>query len=545
MGSRLHTAPSRSLAIWLALLGSPGCSSYEFKPDAVLVVDEAAETWVPTDDTSPADVLLISDTHASNPMAPHALLSDGDLADTYVTRVAVRPPQMDQWGSRIVDWVLEQPRHAQTIIHLGDVANIGCLGEFARFSASLQRRRAAGDLRRWYIAPGNHDSLVLGNWGYSASPTDMDTKWSTECAGTAISGVMDKHGFLAAYLAAQVWTEVVTPRDPGDDYTCSDVVTHDDQAMARICRRPTAYQYDSFMIQAIAINPDVTILLLDTTQFRQHPRLTYPGGKTGGIGTRQLDEARRWLAKLGGKRVILAGHHPISFLDDASQEELALLIHDVPIVAYLSAHTHDAANVRLHPTAAADDQHFLEINVGSLIDWPMEYGYLRVRPVPQTADSTELTLTVAALSKQLEAECRVRWGETRVRTGEPDYYVRDHHEAAAYDGLRASMFQRLDEDLAAYPPALPHDYARTELVDGGPPSELLGDLAQAAQVASYERCQALWASEAESLSTLSPWNTAVYQILGLFSPTPTSGPDPVLRADSEEVATRRWQIGPR
>lgn len=78
------------------------------------------------------------------------------------------------------------------------------------------------------------------------------------------------------------------------------------------------------------------------------------------------------------------------------------------------------------------------------------------------------------------------------------------------------MFQRLDEELAAYPATLPHDYARRELVDGAPPSALLDDPAQAAQVPGYERCQALWASEAESLTTLSSWNAAVYPILGLF-----------------------------
>jgi hypothetical protein len=128
-----HRPRSFTICVTLTLAS---CGSPIFRPATDLTVDIDDETAIPTEDSVPADVLLISDTHASNPMAPHALLSDGYYADTYVTEVAIRPPHMDQWGSRMVDWVLDQPRSARTIIHLGDAGNIGCVGDLQQHSRS-------------------------------------------------------------------------------------------------------------------------------------------------------------------------------------------------------------------------------------------------------------------------------------------------------------------------------------------------------------------------------------------------------------------------
>ena len=531
-----------TLAIWLALFCAAGCTTEPFRPDTDITVGVNDETAIATDDSAPADVLLISDTHASNPRAPHALLSDGYLADTYVTQVAIRPPHMDQWGSRMVDWVLEQPRETRMIIHLGDAGNIGCIGEFARLVANMDRRRTAGDVRHWYMAPGNHDSLVLGNWGYVASDPTVQTAWNTECSGT---GSMDKHIFIDAYRTAQAWDEVDTPPDRNDDYACHDVITHNPAAAARICRRPPAYEYESFIIQSIAIEPDVTMILLDTTQFRQLPSLTHLGGATGGIGSRQFEEVRRWLEPLGDRRVILAGHHPITWLDDGSQRDLEQLIHDFHIAAYISSHTHNAANARLHRTTTQDDRRFLELNVGSLIDWPMEYEYLSVRP-QSSPDTTELTLTVAAASQKLEAGCRERWEETRARYGDTAYYTNYVDDGVVtYGALRDQMFDRLRADLAAHQVVLPASYEAHELEVGAPPEELLDSTAQAQVVTDYERCQAIWASEAESQTTLSKWNAALLKLHGWFSPPPRFESGDALRAESQPVTSHRWLIRPR
>jgi 3',5'-cyclic AMP phosphodiesterase CpdA len=536
---------SRSFAICMALTLA-SCASSSFRPDTDLTVGINDETAISTDDSAPADVLLISDTHASNPMAPHALLSDGYYADTYVTEVAIRPPHMDQWGSRMVDWVLDQPRSARTIIHLGDAGNIGCVGEFARLGAIMQRRRAAGDVRHWYLAPGNHDSLVLGNWGYVASDPGAHTAWDRECAGAVPAGTMDKHVFLDSYTTAQGWEVLPAQANPDDDYACSDVATHDATATVRICRRPTAYEYESFIIQAITIQPSITMILLDTTQFRELPGLTHLGGKTGGIGTRQFDEVRRWLAGMPDQRIVLAGHHPSTWLDEASQRDLEKLIHDYHIVAYFSSHTHNTANTRLHLTAIDDDRRFLEINVGSLIDWPMEYEYLSIHPLVASSKTTELILTIAAASKQLEDECEARWGATRVYRGQPGYYT-DYldHNSVIYDRLRDKMFAHLDADMAARGIALPDDYATRELERGGRPEELLDRADQAEVITTYERCHTIWASNAESQTSLSSWNAALLTIQGWFVPPPQfAGGDP-LRAETTAVASHHWLIRPR
>lgn len=526
-------------ALWVALIGA-GCGSDPFRPDTDLTVGLDDVTAIETDDTATADVLLISDTHASNPLAPHALLSDGFLADTYVTEVAIRPPHLDHWGSRLLDWVLERPRPARTIIHLGDAGNIGCLGEMARFTASMNRRPDGGDARPWYMAPGNHDSLVLGNWGYIASDPDVRTAWNRECSGT---GSMDKHGFLDAYLQAKGWDEVPESEPAGDGYTCHDVITHDANATAVVCRRPPAYEYESFIVQLIAINPDVVMVLLDTTGFRELPSLTHLGGKTGGIGERQIAEIRRLLEGSGGKRVILAGHHPSTWLDSASRADLAQLIHDFPVVAHLSGHTHNATNARLHDTATEDNRKFLELNVGSLLDWPMEYGYLSARPIPDSDDGIDLTLTIEASSMQLEDRCLERWGATRVPEGEPGYYTSYiKNGRVTYDALRAQMFERLRADLAVHDVRIPADYARHELESGATPSELIADAVAAQTVTDYERCQAIWASEAESHAELSPWNARLLSPNHWLQSPPSFAGGDELRAAKEAVASHRWLI---
>lgn len=518
------------------------CSSYTFTPDTALTVTAGADTTVTIEAGAPADLLLISDTHASNPLAPHGLASDGAFADQYLTTVAVRPPHVDQWGSRILDWILDQPRAATVVVHLGDAANLGCLGELARFTSIMSGARADGRVRRWLMAPGNHDSLRVGNFAEVADPPAIESNWNGECKGIEPAGGMDKHGFLESYLAAQDWQEA--PPEPAiDDYVCNDVLTHDPTVQARICRRDALHQYDTFLLQAIELSADVTLILLDTTQYRERPALLHPGGSQGGIGASQLALLRDWLTARPGKRFILAGHYPISRLDDASTQELEPIVHDFAVIAYLSGHLHNASAALLHETTTADDQRFLELNLGSVVDWPMEYGYLSARSLEGTVASTELTLTVAT-AQQLAAPCALRWGDTRVPSGTAgDYVSYAGGGSDDYGALRDDMFQRLRVALRRAGGAVPDSYPARELTRGEMPATLLGDTPDAEGIADYERCQALWASEAESHTKLAPLRAEANALVDLLhSTTPVSAPP--LRPDDRLEVSHRWLIGP-
>jgi hypothetical protein len=240
----------------------------------------------------------------------------------------------------------------------------------------------------------------------------------------------------------------------------------------------------------------------------------------------------------------LAGHHPITSLDEASQHDLARLIHDFPIIAYLSGHLHNSATARLHDMPTASDSKLLELNVGSVIDEPMEYAVLHADSLPGPGAKTELTLTVAAISEQLADACDRSWGHTRVRSGQHGYYVsyvaRWGH--SAYGLLRDQMFQHPQADVATPEAGLPAGYAARELARGETPIELLGDTVQAHRITAYERCQAVWATAAEAATTLSRWNRWVWTIIGWFQRAPAPIPTQRIRADGEAVATGRWRI---
>jgi 3',5'-cyclic AMP phosphodiesterase CpdA len=454
----------------------------------------SAVRQVRTPDTFVSDVLLIADTHATNTMAPHRMRSNSAFADAWLGAAAMRPAQWEQWGSQILGWILEQPDSPKIIVHLGDVANISCRGEFARFAHDMAYGTQS-DERQWYLAPGNHDSLVMGNWPYYSNPAEEDTKWNGECRDMAVEGSMDKTVFIGEYLSVKRWFYLAPTRvEKSDGRSCRNVNTNDPNVEAIVCSRDEPY--DNFIIQKLVIADNVTMLLIDTTQYRKLPVVhnLRAGGVAGGIGMGQIEELRRWLDDLKEKkpneRIVLAGHFPIDSLDEESQRDLADIVSGFAVVTYLSAHIHAATNQRLHGNLSKQGE-FLELNVASTIGWPMEYSYLRIKPTgPKT---TEIVLYVQGVANQLEQVCR---GQERFRSTTGYYSAYRHGVRSTYAKQRNTMYQKMFDELQLSEAIEPYKIA--ELSAGLAPGEILKDPAVATRVSTYERCQAVWASEAES-----------------------------------------------
>ena len=435
--------------------------------------------------------LLLADNQFSNVEAAHAAWSDNYRADTHVTRVAIRPPHMDHWGQRILEHALEDGRAKKVglVLHLGDAANISCVSEMHRFTNSMNRAGIP-----WFMAPGNHDSLMMGNWAYDAATAGERTVWGNECKSLASpagakSEAMDKDGFLRAYVAAKGWTE--GPATEVDELQCSSVVTNDPRVEARLCRSATGAHWNAYIVQKVVMNDKTSIILLDTTQYRKMPRSIRPGGVTGGIDRDQFVVIRAWLdaEAAQARTVILAGHFPLEALDKPSRAELEDLMKRPSVGAYLSAHTHEATAARFHTLANLSRQ-ALEINVGSILDMPMQYAFLGTSGGPGTF---QLTMTVVDVPSVLRGNCETRWGNTKRNQSITAGYYTSYVKAGAYQLLRKQMFEHARTDLVGV--NLPEDFQAKELADWA-----LSDIVSepdVERVADYERCQALWAAEAE------------------------------------------------
>jgi hypothetical protein len=522
-------------------------------------------------DVRAAQMLIISDTHTATPMALHKLQSNSPSQDARFG-AAMRPPQLEEWSISILEWILRQPRRPKVIVHLGDVANVACRGEYSRF-ANLMKTEVTGT-DRWYLAPGNHDTLVMGNWAYlaDAPPKDFYIKpnpWNRECDRIEPNGSMDKKVFFEDYLASKGWGQeaAVTLKEPRG-LTCANVTTHDEAAQAEVCWREPSdkTRYWWFLLQKIKVDDDTTIVLLDTTQYATVPvglGGRNPGGVKGGIGWEQLEEARKWLKdKPPGKHLVLAGHFPIDSLDKKSKKRLQEFIAETHALTYLSGHIHAPSNERIHDHMGG----FLEINMASTMGWPMEFGYLSVRDADKAGSDVELS--IARVPAMLLAECSALVSSTMEQPDSAAYYMAYRLKKGKgwidnYDQVRAAMYRNLQTRLSTDLTTLGKSqesfetFVQNELTRGARPRELASEddlkkpeIATAvAHIEAYERCQAIWASYAESNPPEPPTPTlwrrlpGVSWVLAQFD-DPKPKQSKLLGDPEKPVANWHWTVTP-
>ena len=298
---------------------------------------------------------------------------------TQFVRVTIRPVQQDLFGQGILQWVVDVYGKQRPIIHLGDAANMGCVGEFERFLGIM----SAPGVRPWLMAPGNHDAYLMGN------SQNVVEDWQRACERAG--GPLTKDMLGAAYLRhLHLQDEGFREAFPDVDNLPSSGEWRSDAAAGSVFLRAVAWSIDagrphrSFVVQEIDLGlppaPDgslpahpVTAILLDTSQFPNPPTLVpVPGpnaGLNGNLQPDQLDVITRWMSNVdAGTISVLMGHHPFGTLlpDARAAVDQLRKQHDVPL--FVSAHTHLGQYF-----VRGGSEGWLELNVGSIVDYPIEF----------------------------------------------------------------------------------------------------------------------------------------------------------------------------
>ncbi|MFI5297559.1 MAG: metallophosphoesterase family protein [Polyangiales bacterium] len=294
---------------------------------------------------------------------------------------AVRPVQLDLYGQDLLKWVLRFDGDAAhgphlPMIHLGDAINMSCKVEVESFFRLMQDSRTP-----WLLAPGNHDGYFFGNEGANSS-------WPKACERGG--GPADRNDFLRAYL------ESLVSRYPGVN-VASESGTWQAQPGAAtlldgIAWRVGGSPWTSFVVQLANISlpgapQPAYALLLDTNQYEHSPVLIelpgdglFDAGSTGSVLSDQLDAAERLLSRHAAERplVVLMGHHPYGTLTKAGRLVIDRFRSAYRVPLYVSAHTHKAQ----YFVNGGSDSSWLELNLGSILDWSPEYRTLAFRTSP-------------------------------------------------------------------------------------------------------------------------------------------------------------------
>jgi len=158
---------------------------------------------------------------------------------------------------------------------------------------------------------------------------------------------------------------------------------------------------ESFLLQKVSLKEnEIELILLDTSVYKTpysdwllspmyHEKdlagnkgnLTSDSDKL--IGINQLEIVKKWIKHNNKKNIttIFAGHHPLSKVSELQDFFKQDIFEDKPIF-YISAHTHQGF-WRKHK---GDNKNVTELNIGSLIDFPVHYRTLQVERI----DNSEL-----------------------------------------------------------------------------------------------------------------------------------------------------------
>lgn len=332
-------------------------------------------------------------------------------------RSATRPRALTLWSLNIIEKIAAIEAEANIVLHLGDVLNNSCLSEWEQVRDKLDLIRQDA----WYIAPGNHDGYYFGlthpmpgdNGNAGNGPLNEYAGWSAACIPLnervdeneptltnvdneiRIKHILDKSDFVQNYLNVLIERGVDLP-----DQTCGAV---DHATLRGICFNiDTDEPWRSFIVQYIVIGETsgipVHIVITDTSAFDYQPQIVewwLPKFKSAYHSVNFLESVLEatsyWLSRIDpDNTVVLAGHHPFEKFAGGRAEILELWgagLFDV----YMSGDTHDGLVKRHHTNSSG--QGLLEVNMGSLLDPPIEYRILRAYQTPSGGRGLQMERT--------------------------------------------------------------------------------------------------------------------------------------------------------
>ncbi len=307
---------------------------------------------------------------------------------TQLVSVAIRPLQQDFFGHSVLTWILKNfaKEGLTPVIHLGDAMDVGCSGEFDRFVEIMTEALATGSVNNppqpWVMAPGNHDAFLLGN-----THEGMST-WQEACkrGGQPLT----KDLFVERYLKALIdqpansgLRESVAWPPPARGSWQSEQ-QGEDFLVAVSWNVDKERPYRSHIVQLVNLSlppppdgeapPPVFAVIFDSSQYNNRPILlpSFNAGVNGNMMPDQIATVEAWLSQGPEKRLnFLMSHHPYSTLYEGAQQAVDDFRRRYKIPLYNSAHTH-----RGEWMLNQSDNTWLELNLGSALDWPIEFRTL-------------------------------------------------------------------------------------------------------------------------------------------------------------------------
>jgi hypothetical protein len=365
-------------------------------------------------------VLIVSD-NQEHLLTGVPLRAMGSGMDRLVSSVAVRSPLANVGGRLLFREALRfgKAQGAELVLHMGDAADISCPDEVTTVFDALDAETPG----IWFMAPGNHDGLLAGNFAkyqpgfdfeigelpsfYNSEPGKKygrtRDQWLYACMSPenyknkCRGNVLTRGDFIQHYLgrlrrregahSRLEPTEVVFNTGGGRTLavTCTveelEIKSLKYSAIARVCPRVEVPgdsgrrwvgPYASFIVQKLDVG-GTPVVMIDTSDYYDASRITNVPFH-GELTKHQKAAAERLIEREGGGRddFIIAGHHRLHDLKDADREWVA-----ERAGRYLSGHAHYSASLTEHEVG---DWKTLELNVGSTLDNPPQAVLAHVGP---------------------------------------------------------------------------------------------------------------------------------------------------------------------
>jgi len=353
------------------------------------------------------EILLIADSQESLEYRQGIFETSSFLVD-WGLRSADRPRALTKWGLDIVGHVIEKEDRTNLLIHLGDVLNNSCKSEWDRISNTLSNSG-----KSWFIVPGNHDGYYFGitsptpesriknygvlnqyygGWGAVCVPLDR----RSGKADTSLQDqyIFDKADFVLAYIeelekrGLAIHKNAVIVNGKNSCYKCSQV---NDRYLSEICWNVDKENpWLSFILQKIKIYDSdgkyvvSQLLIADTSSFPWQPKSqTQNAFNPVDLTAPVIQVMSRWMERAQTYPTIIAGHHPFYKFKNDGRDKMLEWWEKGLYLAYLSGDTHDGMATRYDtPISGTNNESgLLEINVGSLLDAPIEYRTLNLATI--------------------------------------------------------------------------------------------------------------------------------------------------------------------
>lgn len=408
-----------------------------------------------------SSVLLVADNQFNNMFQDPSIMRN-NMGD-YISRVAIRPPQLDIYAKELFMQVLENNNaENKYVIHLGDALNIACKNEWQDFQNAL----SSVDKNKFVMAPGNHDFYWFGTtagytesiklqWGKSCSNVYNPIKENKPTNEQYLSMRMTKGKFIDSYL------NLINKKvDIKKDF----INNSKDSFVKKIYQQRYLGEeddYKSFIVQLIDIptkgKKPIKGIVIDTSTYNKKPLNFYGAigsvlklsgsvnpGMTAGITAEQFNKITDWIKKFDKtQQYIVFGHHPLKSFHNETKNRIEKILNNENALGYISGHTH------LGFVHDGNNTDAMEVNVGSVTDYPNE-----IRTLETTQQNKLVSKSILIAPYDLQSKyCAAKYDYTASFPNYTSYELSDIWKNTAHDthekilNISIETYIRLFHDL--------------------------------------------------------------------------------------------------